>query len=177
MFLPEFSSRFVSALQQNRTEYTVLKGFFICFMIKKPLNSSRITFYYIFEQNYWQMAWKFCRISTSSHNTGISWVNCQLKNCFAAEQSWFLGIHYLQSLHISHNTPCLPQKYCITFVFPPIPREVGKCVRRIFEKIEGQQIRKVVSLTERCIIKGWETKIWSTYLLSIKGYSLLFNSM
>ena len=42
VFLPaEFSSRFVSALQQ-----TEQKGFFLCFMIKKPLNSSRITFYF-----------------------------------------------------------------------------------------------------------------------------------
>ena len=40
VFLPKFSSRFLSALQQ-----TEQKGFFICFMIKKPLNSSRITFY------------------------------------------------------------------------------------------------------------------------------------
>ena len=40
VFLAEFSSRFVSALQQ-----TEQKGFFfLCFMIKKPLNSSRITF-------------------------------------------------------------------------------------------------------------------------------------
>ena len=46
-----------------------------------------------------------------------------------------------------------------------------------FRKIEGQQIRQVVSLTERCIIEGWETKIWSTYLLSIKSYSLLFHIM
>ena len=51
-----------------------------------------------------------------------------------------------------------------------------KCTKD-FRKIEGQQIRQVVSLTERCIIEGWETKIWSTYLLSIKSYSLLFNSM
>ena len=51
-----------------------------------------------------------------------------------------------------------------------------KCAKD-FRKIEGQQIRQVVSLTERCIIEGWETKIWSTYLLSIKSYSLLFNSM
>ena len=36
---PEFSNRFLSALQQ-----TEQKGFFLCFMIKKPLNSSRITF-------------------------------------------------------------------------------------------------------------------------------------
>ena len=28
-----------------------------------------------------------------------------------------------------------------------------------FRKIEGQQIRQVVSLTERYIIEGWETKI------------------
>ena len=38
----------------------------------------------------------------------------ETKNGFAAEQLWFLGIHYL---HISHNTPCLPPKilYNLTF--------------------------------------------------------------
>ena len=51
-----------------------------------------------------------------------------------------------------------------------------KCAKD-FRKIEGQQIRQVVSLAERCTIDGRETKIWSTYLLSVKSYSLLFNSM
>ena len=59
-------------------------------------------------------------------------------------------------------------------VMYPIHFKWIKCAT-VFRKIEGQQIRQVVSLNERRIIEGRETKIWSSNLSFVKSCSLLFN--